>query len=151
MFFIRYVHGIYKIIINTSFLDRRKSSKSPFTRSSSFHSSLRHAKENKIEEKLSRTKSTSPIKTNDTIVKRSKSNKTSSSSIIPLINQCIQSDRTPTRMKPPKRSPPPIPWKTSPSISNHIYDSLEDSPILINEDSRTVSNFCLPPRRVTEL
>jgi hypothetical protein len=133
-------------------LDRLRPSKTPFTRSTSFQSSLRHSKTNKIEDKISRTKSTSPIKTTDTTFKRSKSNKTSSSSLlIPLINQCIQSDRTPIHMKPPKRSPPPLPPKTSPSISNHIYDSLQDSPILTYEEKRTVSTSNLPPTRVTEL
>jgi hypothetical protein len=145
-----------------------KTSKTSFARSSSFQSSLRHSKTNKTEQNISRTKSTSPpdtspIKTNGIILKRSKStkeitsrssksNKTSSSSIIPFINQCLQPEKTPIHIKPPKRSPPPIPPKTSPSISNHIYDSLQDSPIHTNKkDNRTVFIPRLLPTRVTEL
>ncbi len=150
-------------------LDRLKLPKTLFTRSSSFHSSLRHCKSSKSEQKLCRTKSisppdASPIKTNGIILKRSKSSKeihsrspksasvySSSSSIIPFINQCLQPDRTPVHVKPPKRPPPPVPSKSSPCISNHIYDSLQDSPMLPNKDNRTVSIARLPPTRVTDL
>ncbi|CAF1586818.1 unnamed protein product [Adineta ricciae] len=152
-------------------LDRLNSAKTSFTRSTSFQSSLRHSKSNKI----FRTKSTSPLETSSTTnhdeivlkrskstkeiasrslptVQRAKSNKSSStSSIIPFINQCIQTDRTPIRLKPPKRPPPPLPPKLSPSISNHIYDSLQDSPSSIKEDNRTVSTPRLLSPRVTEL
>lgn len=157
------------------FTDRLKISRKSFTRSSSFHSSLRNAKTNKAEEKFYRTKSSSPsdsspMKNHGIVFKRSKSAKelthrslssaaqrskpsrmSASSSIIPFINQCIQSDKTRTHIKPPKRPPPPIPAKPSPSISNHIYDSLQDTPVLNNQNHRTVSNFRLPPTRVTEL
>ncbi|CAF0927254.1 unnamed protein product [Rotaria sordida] len=147
-------------------LDRLKTSKIAFTRSSSFHSSLRYSKTNKTEEKIYRTKSTSPpdtspVKTPGLIFKRSKSAKeisssqrsksnkiSSSSSIIPFINQCIQPDKARIHIKPPKRPPPPIPTKPSPSISNHIYDSLQDTPILTN---RTVSMPRSLHLRVTEL
>lgn len=154
------------------YLDRLNSAKISFTRSTSFQSSLRHSKSNKI----FRTKSTSPLETSSTTnnhdetilkrskstkeiasrslpaIQRSKSNKSSStSSIIPFINQCIQTDRTPIRLKPPKRPPPPLPPKLSPSISNHIYDSLQDSPSSIKEDNRTVSTPRLLSPRVTEL
>lgn len=54
-------------------------------------------------------------------------------------------------MKPPKRPPPPIPPKASPSISNHIYDSLQDTPILHHEKNRTVPISRSLPTRVTEL
>ncbi|CAF3686428.1 unnamed protein product [Rotaria sp. Silwood1] len=150
-------------------LDRLKTSNTSFTRSSSFHSS----KTNKTEEKTYRTKSisptdTSPIKTHGLIFKRSKSAKeissqlsttqrsksnkiSSSSSIIPFINQCIQPDKARIHIKPPKRPPPPIPSKSSPSISNHIYDSLQDTSMLINESNRTVSMSRSVPIRVTEL
>jgi len=148
-----------------------KSSKTPFTRSSSFHSSLRHSKTNKTEQNIFCTKSNSPtdispIKTNGIILKRSKSakeitsrssksNKTSLSSsslIIPFINQCLQPEKTPIHIKPPKRPPPPIPPKASPCISNHIYDSLQDSPIQTNKkDNRTVYVPRLLSTRVTEL
>jgi hypothetical protein len=181
------------------YIDRPKSSKTNFTRSSSFHASLRRS--NKTDPKLLRTYSTSPpnsspIKTNDSDLKRSKSTKeimskstqaqrskatnkkeyhdtTKTSSIIPFINQCIQSERTPDRSKPPlvppKRPPPPIPKKLSPpqtrtTIDNHIYDSFQDSPSLPtnsrrsfshlkknNDENRTVSISHLPPMRVTEL
>jgi hypothetical protein len=124
-----------------------------------------------MEQKIFRTKSTSPFDTSpidddSIILKRSKSTKEitarstqrsklnknlSSSSIIPFINQCIQPDRTPIHLKPPKRPPPPLPPKNSPSISNHIYDSLQDGPTSINEDYRTVSAPRLAPPRVTEL
>ncbi|CAF3512516.1 unnamed protein product [Adineta steineri] len=165
--------------IYTSYsLDRLKPSKTSFIRSTSFQSTLRHPKTNKSEQKLSRIKST-PLPTIDislinndnmilkrskstkeiasrslSVIQRSKSNKiSSSSSFIPFINQCIQSDRTPVRIKPPKRSPPPLPPKQLPSISNHIYDSLHDSPILMHEDNRTVSTTprIHPSPRVTEL
>jgi hypothetical protein len=89
----------------------------------------------------------SPIKTNGIILKRSKSTKeiTSRSSFIPFINQCLQPDKTPIHIKPPKRPPPPIPPKASPNISNHIYDSLIDSPI---QSNKTVP---ILRTRVTEL
>jgi hypothetical protein len=168
------------------FIDRLKPSKTGFTRSSSFHDSLRRS--NKTEQKLLRTYSTSPIKTNDANLKRSKSTKeilskpvqtprskltskpSSTSSIIPFINQCIQSEKTPTHSKPPlpppKRPPPPIPKKlyssrtTTPTIvDNHIYDSFQDSPslttksqqIINTDENRTVFKPRLPPMRVTEL
>jgi len=149
---------------NSYSLDRLKTSKSSFPRSSSFHSSLRHLKSSKSEQKIFHTKSTSPIKTNGIILKRSKSSKeiptrsskstktsSSSSSIIPFINQCLQPEKTPIHIKPPKRPPPPIPQKPPSSINNHIYDSLQDSPILSNKDIRTVSTHRLSPTRVTEL
>lgn len=150
-------------------LDRLKTAKALFTRSSSFHSSLRYGKSGKNEQKLFRTKSTSPpdaspTKTDGCLLKRSKSNKeihsrssksslSPSSSILPFINQCLQSDKsTPVHMKPSKRSPPPpLPPKISPSIINHIYDSLQNSPILPNKDHRTVLNTRLPSTRVTDL
>ncbi|CAF2581775.1 unnamed protein product [Rotaria sp. Silwood2] len=157
----------------TNSFDRLKTSKTSFTRSSSFHSSLRSSKTNRTEEKIYRTKSTSPpdtspVKTHGLIFKRSKSAKeissqsssiqrpksnriSSSSSIIPFINQCIQPDKARIHIKPPKRPPPPIPSKPSPSISNHIYDSLQDTPILTNESNRTVTMSRLLPVRVTEL
>jgi len=129
-----------------------KTSKTSFTRSSSFYSSLRHSKNTKTEQKSLRPKSTSPsdispIKTNGIILKRSKSTKeiTSRSSFIPFINQCLQPDKTPIHIKPPKRPPPPIPTKASPNISNHIYDSLIDSPI---QSNKTVP---ILRTRVTEL
>lgn len=150
-------------------LDRLKTSKTLFTRSSSFHSSLRSGKSDKKEQKLFRTKSTSPpdaspIKTDGIVLKRSKSNKeihsrsskstvSPSSSILPFINQCLQSEKTtPVHVKPPRRPPPPpLPPKISSFINNHIYDSLQDSPILSNKDHRTVINTRLPPTRVTDL
>lgn len=146
-------------------LDRLKTSKTSFTRSSSFHSSLRHLKSSKTDQNNFRPKSTSPsdsspIKTNGTNLKRSKSTKEistrsikSTKTFIPFINQCLQSDKTPIPLKPPKRPPPPpIPPKTSPSISNHIYDSLQNSPIQINnKDNRTVPIPRLLPTRVTDL
>ncbi|UJR13716.1 hypothetical protein I4U23_000727 [Adineta vaga] len=121
-------------------LDRLNPSKTSFTRSTSFQSSLRHSKSNKNEQKMFRTKSTSPLETSNhdetilkrskstkeitsrslTTVQRSKSNKSSSSSIIPFINQCIQTDRTPIRLKPPKRPPPPLPPKLH-QVSVIIY------------------------------
>ncbi len=99
------------------------------------------------------------------------SNKNSStSSIIPLINQCIHPEKTPTPSKsslsPPKRPPPPIPKKPSPltTVDNHIYDSFQESPSLSNQyrrsfsnskpqsdENRTVPISQLPPMRVTEL
>jgi len=167
------------------FIDRFKTSKTNFIRSSSFHDSLRRSNKN------IRTCSTSPIKTNDLTLKRSKSNKeitsksiqttprskfsnknSSTPSIIPLINQCIHPEKTPTHSKsilsPPKRPPPPIPKKPSPSqittIDNHIYDSFQDSPSLSNQyqrlfsnsksksdENRTVLKSHLTPMRVTDL
>lgn len=164
-----------------------KISKTNFTRSSSFHDSLRRSTKN------TRTCSTSPIKTTESNLKRSKSAKeiasksqtttprskpsikfSSTASFIPLINQCIHPERTPTRsskppLSPPRRPPPPIPKDQIPfqklvTIDNHIYDSFQDSPILIppsrrscsqtklqSEDNRTVLKPQLPPMRVTEL
>lgn len=166
------------------FLDRLKIPKTSFTRSSSFHDSLRRTNKN------NRTCSTSPIKSNDVNLKRSKSNKeiasksiqtsrpkstnksSSTTSFIPLINQCINPEKTPTHSKstlsPPKRPPPPLPKKQSPphitTVDNHIYDSFQNSPSLSNhsrrsvsnlklvtDENRTVSKSHLPPMRVTEL
>ncbi|CAF4682785.1 unnamed protein product, partial [Rotaria magnacalcarata] len=77
-----------------------------------------------------RSKSAKEISSRVSSTQRSKSHKlSSSSSIIPFINQCMQPDKTRMHMKPPKRPPPPIPPKSSPSISNHIYDSLQDTPL----------------------
>jgi hypothetical protein len=157
-----------------SSIDRLKISKTNFTRSSSFHDSLRRSNKNL------RTYSTSPIKTNDLNLKRSKSTKemtstqrskptnknSSTASLIPFINQCIQPVKTPTHSKsslsPPKRPPPPIPKKQSTTVDNHIYDSFQDSPALSNhgrqsftktktDENRTVTKSYLPPMRVTEL
>ena len=155
-------------------LDRQKKSKTPFTRSSSFHSNLHQSK---AEAKQFRTKSISPKKGNDPVLYRSKSTKeissrpssasraksntnkkdpsstekSSSASFIPFIHQCLQSDQTPVHFKPPKRSPPTIPPKTVSSMHNHIYDSLQDIPFPITDDYGTVSPLPLPPTRVTEL
>ncbi|CAF3349771.1 unnamed protein product [Rotaria sp. Silwood1] len=115
-------------------LDRLKTSKKHFIRSSSFHDSLRRS--NKIEQKLLRTysispPSSSPIKVIDSSLQRSKSTKeltsksaqaqrakttnkkdhhettksSSTTSIIPFIHQCIQPERTSSPSKPPL--PPP--------------------------------------------
>ncbi|CAF2090709.1 unnamed protein product [Rotaria magnacalcarata] len=154
-------------------LDHLQESKASFARSPSFHSSLRYSKTNKNQQKAYRTKSISPPETSlnknhGLLFKRSKSAKeissrvsstqrskshklSSSSSIIPFINQCIQPDKTRMHMKPPKRPPPPIPPKSSPSISNHIYDSLQDTPLLNQEKSRILPVSRLLPTRVTEL
>ena len=94
----------------------------------------------------------------------------STSSFIPLINQCIHPEKTPTRSKPPlslpKRPPPPLPKKQSSlhTIDNHIFDSVHDSPSLTNQahrsfattktstdEIRTVPKPHIPPMRVTEL
>ncbi|CAF0945695.1 unnamed protein product [Rotaria sordida] len=179
-------------------LDRLKTSKKHFIRSSSFHDSLRRS--NKNEQKILRTFSISPpIKTNDLSLQRSKSTKelpsksvqiqrsktinkknhhetiksSSTTSIIPFINQCIQPEKTsnpPTPpLPPPKRPPPPIPKKisftTATTVDNHVYDSFPDSPSsntntfqrtfshIKNYDveNSTVSKSHLPPMRVTEL
>lgn len=179
-------------------LDRGKKTKHSFTRSSSFHSSLRRS--SKIETNLKRTCSISPPdisqrKFDELDLKRSKSsreivvkpnhrkqssemNKSSStSSIIPFINQCIQPERTTDRVKPnnlPKRrAPPPIPNKfpSTPTITvstviidNHIYDSFQENPSFIktkrtfksnidnsNDHYRTVTPSRLLTTRVTEL
>ncbi|CAF3615861.1 unnamed protein product [Rotaria socialis] len=154
-------------------LDRFQESKASFARSSSFHSSLRYSKTNKNQQKAYRTKSISPLesslnKNHGLLFKRSKSAKeissrvsstqrskshklSSSSSIIPFINQCIQPDKTRIHMKPPKRPPPPIPPKSSSSISNHIYDSLQDTPLLNHENSRILPVSRLLSSGVTEL
>jgi hypothetical protein len=158
-----------------SSIDRLNKSKANFTRSSSFHDSLRRS--NKT---TTRTCSTSPSKPNNLNLKRSKSNKeitskslpiqrskssnktSSTGSFIPLINQCINPEKTPTRTKtpisPPKRPAPPVPKKPSSShivatVDNHIYDSFHESPIftypkLKHDENRTMPK---PPMRVTEL
>ncbi|CAF4620375.1 unnamed protein product, partial [Rotaria magnacalcarata] len=99
-----------------------------------------------------RSKSAKEISSRVSSTQRSKSHKlSSSSSIIPFINQCMQPDKTRMHMKPPKRPPPPIPPKSSQSISNHIYDSLQDTPLLNQEKSRILPVSRLLPTRVTEL
>lgn len=133
---------------NFNSLDRLKISKTNFTRSSSFHDSLRRSN------KTVRTSSTSPTKNTDINLKRSKSNKelqsksstklSATSSIIPLINQCIHPERTTANnakstVSPPRRPPPPIPKKQSILVDNHIYDSFQDSPILPNKQRRSYS------------
>jgi len=116
----------------------------------------------------------------DINLKRSKSNKelqsksstklSATSSIIPLINQCIHPERTTTTttttVTPPRRPPPPIPKKQSILVDNHIYDSFQDSPIMPNSKQRRmytqpkpIKDICrtvpkkdhLPPMKVTEL
>ena len=172
------VSPLFSLLIISLHLDRQKKSKTPFARSSSFHSNLHQSKATKAEAKLLRTKSSSPMKGADPLLYRSKSTKeissrsssggsraksnptkkdhpppekSSSSSIIPLIHQCLQSDETPVHLKPPKRSPPTNPPKTATSTHNHIYDSLQDFPFPMTDDYRTVSTSPLPPTRVTEL
>ena len=162
--------------MNFSPLDRRKTSKSAFARSSSFQSSLLQCKP---EQKMLRTKSISPpangsSKPTDTILKRSKSSKeissrsssaphskathakkdsqpSSSSSIIPFIQHCIQPDKTPIQVKAHKRIGLPTLHTRSSSMNNHIYDSLQDIPFSVRDDRPTVTSSQVPIRRVTEL
>ncbi len=186
------------------FLERFKASKTNFIRSSSFHDSLRRSNRNdqKLLRTYSTSPpNTSSKKTNDSNLKRSKSSKeitvksvptqrskatnkkdhhdtnriSSTTSFIPFINQCIQSEKTPRHSKSPlplpKRAPPPIPKKLSSSrtaittVDNHIYDSFQDSPPSLtnscqqtcsyrksnDDDNRTVPQSRLPPMKVTEL
>ncbi|CAF0997561.1 unnamed protein product [Adineta steineri] len=192
--------GNISSIHNFKSLDRLKTTKTNFIRSSSFHDSLRRA--NRTDQKILRTYSisppnSSPTKPTDVGLKRSKSSKeitlkstpsqrsktsnkkehndttksSSTASIIPFINQCIHTERTPRRSKSPlplpKRPPPPLPKKLSSprtTVDNHIYDSFQDSPSLTTnyrqtftsrktpiDDKRTVCQPRLPPMKVTEL
>jgi hypothetical protein len=144
-------------------IDRHRKSKMPFARSTSFQSNLSQSKSTKFEQKISRTKSTSPThgsssnthghsltrsKSARDIFSRSKSagkshkkhdmqtNGKHSSSLIPLIDQCIHMERT------SKRSDPCV---TTP---NHVYDSLQDLPFPVDNDRRTAN---MSHMRVTEL
>ncbi|CAF2327208.1 unnamed protein product [Rotaria sp. Silwood2] len=129
-------------------LDRLKTSKKNFIRSSSFHDSLRRS--NKTEQKLLRTYSisppnSSPIKVNDVSLKRSKSSKeltsksaqmqrsrtpnkkdhhettksSSATSLIPFIHQCIQPERTSSPSRPPLPPKRPPPPVPKKLSSNH--------------------------------
>ena len=125
---------------SSSFSDRVKTPKHSFTRSSSFHASLRRS--SKHESNLKRTSSISPPdasqrKQREAEFKRSKSSRdiqsksnqrkdsteisksSSNGTIIPFIHQCIQTERNSSRSKvplsPPRRPPPPIPDKKIPT------------------------------------
>ncbi|UJR33521.1 hypothetical protein I4U23_020966 [Adineta vaga] len=188
---------------NFKSLDRLKPSKTSFIRSSSFHDSLRraHRSDQKLLRTYSISPpNTSPVKLTESNLKRSKSSKeimlkpiqiprsktptkkehnevnksSSTSSIIPFINQCIQTEKTPRRTKSPipkRPPPPPLPKKLSSSrsamttVDNHMYDSFQDNSLSSNhsrqtssyrkingvDEQRTVSQIRLPPMKVTEL
>lgn len=84
------------------------------------------------------------------------SKSSSTSSIIPFINQCIQAEKASNNYKPPlpppKRPPPPVPRKNSPlhtakttptliqpttMIDSHVYDSFQDNSSTTNNHRRT--------------
>ncbi|CAF0751802.1 unnamed protein product [Adineta ricciae] len=187
---------------NVKSLDRLKPSKTSFIRSSSFHDSLRraHRSDQKLLRTYSISPpNTSPVKLMEPNLKRSKSSKeivlkpfqtsrsktptkkdhnevnrsSSTSSIIPFINQCIQTERTPRRSKSPipKRPPPPLPKKLSSprnimtTVDNHMYESYQENCTTPTnsrqtfsyrkpngcDEQRLVSQTRLPPMKVTEL
>lgn len=184
-------------------IDRLKPSKTSFIRSSSFHDSLRraHRSDQKLLRTYSISPpNTSPVKLMESNLKRSKSSKeivmkplqtprsktptkkehnevnrsSSTSSIIPFINQCIQAERTPRRSKSPipKRPPPPLPKKLSSpraimtTVDNHMYESYQENCTTPTnsrqtfsyrktnggcDEQRLTSQARLPPMKVTEL